>query len=62
MLHFSRYKIAGIGLVLFSRHFCFLCPIFMSEKTRLSLPDILPSSVLESWSRPARRFAFAAVR
>lgn len=45
MLHFSRYKIAGIGFVLFLG-VLFSLPNFMSEKTRLSLPDILPSSVL----------------
>ena len=45
MLHFSRFKIAGIGLVLFLG-ILFSLPNFMSEKTRLSLPDILPSNAL----------------
>lgn len=45
MLHFSRYKIIGIGLVLFLG-ILFSLPNFMSEKTRLALPEILPSSTL----------------
>lgn len=45
MLHFSRTKIAGIALLL-ALGVLFSLPNFMSEKTRLSLPDILPSSTL----------------
>jgi protein-export membrane protein SecD len=45
MLHFSRLKIAGIALVLFLG-FLFSLPNFLSENTRASMPEILPTSTL----------------
>lgn len=45
MLHFSRIKIAGIALALFLGAL-FSLPNFLSEKTRLSLPELMPSSAL----------------
>ena len=45
MLHFSRYKIAGIvALVLLGLLFCL--PNFLSENQRLALPEFLPSGAL----------------
>ncbi len=45
MLHFSNFKIAGIGLLLFLG-VLFSLPNFLSEETRLSMPELLPSSTL----------------
>ena len=45
MLHFSNYKIAGIALVMFLGAL-FSLPNFLSEETRLSMPELLPSSTL----------------
>ena len=45
MLHFSNWKISGILLVLLVG-IIFSLPNFMSENTRLSLPDFIPSSQL----------------
>jgi len=45
MLHFSNYKIAGIGFLLFLGAL-FSLPNFLSEETRLSMPELLPSSTL----------------
>ena len=45
MLHFSNFKIAGIGLLLFLG-VLFSLPNFLSEETRLSMPELLPSSAL----------------
>ena len=45
MLHFSNWKISGILLVVFAG-ILFSLPNFMSENTRLSMPEFLPSSQL----------------
>ncbi len=45
MLHFSKFKIAGIGLILFLG-FLFSVPNFFSEQTRLNWPQFLPSNAL----------------
>ena len=45
MLHFSPFKTAGIALVIFLG-ILFSLPNFLSENTRLGLPDFLPSGAL----------------
>ena len=45
MLHFSNWKISGILLVVFAG-ILFSLPNFMSENTKLSMPEFLPSSQL----------------
>ena len=45
MLHFSPLKTAGIALALFLG-FLFSLPNFLSENTRLAMPEFLPSSTL----------------
>ena len=45
MLHFSKLKIAGMALV-FVAGILFSLPNFLSQQTRQSMPDILPSSAL----------------
>ena len=45
MLHFSKFKIAGLALVVLAG-IVFSLPNFMSQSTRLNMPDFLPSSAL----------------
>ncbi len=45
MLHFSKFKIAGIALVILAA-IAFALPNFLSQSTRLNLPEFLPSSAL----------------
>ena len=45
MLHFSKFKITGIALLMLVG-VLFALPNFMREETRLSLPDFVPSGTL----------------
>ena len=45
MLHFSKFKIAGLALVVLAG-IVFSLPNFMSQSTRLNMPDFLQSSAL----------------